>query len=293
MKSIIKISIISCVVLAILFACDSNVDFGEQYKKVIYIVNSNDILYEKEYNFGVEDNSINISVYCAGTLPTDKDVKIEFELDPVLLDSINKIYAVADPFYINKILIPKSNYTVSNLNATIKSGSEYGVLKIPFSYDGLSPDSNYVLPLSIASSSNDYEINPKLSSIIYQVKMVNEYSGLYTGSSKELPSTNRAVQPYLKAISANQVRLPIHNLTDKIELTKTNFMLLTITQDIVAKDSVSVSIKPWNDALINDLGGSTLNTKTMSFDLYYSFINNLGKEILINEKISSMDHEIK
>ncbi|RIJ49042.1 DUF1735 domain-containing protein [Maribellus luteus] len=271
---------------SILTACNSEVDFGEQYKKVIYIVNSNNLLFEEEYFYGAEGNTIDLSVYCGGTEPTSHDIDIELHLDYHVLDSFNNINAIANPNYIKKNLIPESNFTLNNSVVTIKKGTEYGVLSIPFSVDGLDPDSCYVLPLTISSNSKAYEVNSKLSTIIHEIKMVNGFSGDYSGSSRELPETNRSVQPYLKAISANQVRMPIHTLPDNKAFISTNYMLLTIAQD-----SVNVTITPWEDALVTDLGGSTYNKETMSFELFYSFTDSDGDEISIKEKIVNLEYE--
>ena len=155
---------------AVLVACNPEVNFGEQYKKSIYIVNGNNILYEKEYNFKDEDKTINISVYCGGTLPTPNDIEVKLELDPLLLDSFNIISLKSDPKYVNKTMIPQSNYNLNNPTITIKAGNEYGVLKIPFVLDGLHVDSSYVLPMKIVSNNLNYEVNPKLNKIIFGIK---------------------------------------------------------------------------------------------------------------------------
>lgn len=274
------------IVVIVLTACDNSVDFGEQYKKTLYIVNSNNIVYKSEHFFDEPDDQINISVYCAGTEATKSDVTVKLGMNMHIFDSINHVNNLSNPLYVNKVLLPETNYSFKNPSATIKAGEEYGFLKIPFNFDGLNPDSSYVLPITILSNDRDYDINPKLSTILYEIEMANAFSGEYTGSSTEFPKTIRSVQPTLKAMSANVVRMPIHTLRSDVTDLDTNFMLLTIDSD-----SVNVTITPWENAPVTDLGGSTYNTQRMRFDLYYSYIDNKGKEIIVNEKIVHLDYE--
>lgn len=280
----IKNALFITIALIVLTSCDNGVNFGEQYKKTLYIVNSNNIVYREEHSFSELDDFINISVYCAGTEATNQDVTIKLGMNIQAFDSINVVNALANPLYVNKVLLPEDNYTLSSPNIIIKANNEYGTLRIPFSFEGLNPDSSYVLPLSIESNNLNYDISKELNTILYEIKMINDFSGDYTGSSTELPKTIRSVQPTLKAMSINTVRMPIHTLPSDITNLKTNFMLLTI-----ASDSVSVSITPWEEANITDLGGSTYDHKGMSFELNYSFINSKGVEVVVSEKITNLD----
>lgn len=61
-------------------------------------------------------------------------------------------------------------------------------------------------------------------------------------------------------------------------------MLLTI-----GADSTSVTIKPWLDAQITDLGKSTYDKKRQSFYLRYSYTDADGKTFDIEEKITNLD----
>ncbi|MPM77777.1 hypothetical protein SDC9_124785 [bioreactor metagenome] len=54
--------------------------------------------------------------------------------------------------------------------------------------------------------------------------------------------------------------MPIHNLSDEVSDLLTNFMVLTIAGDN------SVSISPWGIADVTDLGGSTYNPVTQTFE---------------------------
>lgn len=167
---------------------------------------------------------------------------------------------------------------------TIPANAQYGVLHIPLKPQGLDPDISYALPLTIVSNSEGYDVNEELKTMVYEVKMVNGFSGNYAGSSIELPKTIRSVQPTLKAMSSNSVRMPIHSLSGEARYIKTNFMLLTI-----GADSTSVTIKPWLDAQITDLGKSTYDKTRQSFYLRYSYTDADGKTFDIEEKITNLD----
>ncbi|MDR2040331.1 MAG: DUF1735 domain-containing protein [Bacteroidales bacterium] len=259
-------------------SCSDDTDFGEQYKKTIYIVNSNSLLYTGEHYFEKENDEIVISVYCASSEPIGSDLKVRLKVHRDALDSLNTISELADPSYISKLMLPKANYQMEGeLYTTIKAGRQYGTLNIPFDFTGLDPDYDYALPISLVSNSADYDINPDVKSIVYEIKMINEYSGSFAGSSSE-ETTSRisSVQPALKAMSVNTVRMPIHNLDDDIQLLDTNFMLLTIAED------GSVTISPWANALVTDLGESTYDFVRQRYELNYEYNGIPISEIITN-----------
>lgn len=275
--------------LAGMISCsyDPVVDFGEQYKKTVYIVNSRGMLYTENHYYGSEQNYLDISVYCASSEPIKADFSVTLKIDPVALDSLNLLNSLGNPLYVNKIMLPENHYTFSEKSVTVKANSQYAVLRIPIVTDGLDPEITYTLPISIVSNSANYDINPELRTMVYELKMVNGFSGDYSGSSIELPSTStgiKAVQPVLKAMSGNTVRMPIHNLSSELQDIDTNFMLLSI-----GNDSTSVAISPWKNAKVTDLGGSTFDRKKRSFTLNYSFEDSNGKTLTIMEKITDMN----
>lgn len=282
MKRYSKINFLGTLLLLCLIGCsDNRVDYGEQYKKTLYIINSRDMLYVGEHAYGVE-NTMEISVYCASSQPIKKDMDVTLKIDAQALDSLNKKSALGNPLYVDKEMLPEANYKMGEPAVTIRKNEQYGVLKIALSIDGLDPDVSYALPVSIVSNSEGYDVNPELKTIVYEIKVVNGFSGDYSGSSTELPSTVRSVQPTLKALSANKVRMPIHTKTSS-DL-NTDFMVLTI-----ADDSVSVSITPWENAKVKDLGNSMYDKKRQSFVLNYSIEDNDGDVMSIREKIINLD----
>ena len=267
-----------CIMFSAL-SCSSEVDFGEQYKKTVYIVNSNELLYTCEHFLEAQNDEIVIAVYCASSEPITSDIQVRLKMEPKALDTLNILNAF-DALYVDKVLLPEANYQLnSEPDVTIKAGTQYGTLRIPFHFTGLDPDVSYTLPFILVSNSAGYEINPDLQAIVYELKMMNRYSGNFSGLS-HLSITERInVQPVLKALSANTVRMPIHNLNSDWANIDTNFMVLTIADD------GSVAITPWANAEVTDLSESFYDADRKSFELHYQFMS-AGKTITVTEVIS-------
>jgi hypothetical protein len=241
-------------------SCSNDVDFGEQYKKTIYIVNSNEMLYTGEHLFGTENDEIVISVYCASSEPITDDVRVRLKIDRYAMDSLNAKKLLVDAAYIDKVMLPESAYRLEGEPyLTIEAGHQYGTLRVPFDFSGLNPDIPYALPFTLVANSAGYEIIRELQSIVYEVKMTNRYSGDYSGSSQESATRVIGVQPVLKALSANTVRMPVHN-------SETDRMILT-----VAPDGVTVDIRPEGNAKVTDRGGSIYHPEQQRFELYYTY----------------------
>ena len=269
-----------------LVACDSKVDFGEQYKKTVYIVNSQNVLYSSVHSFNKENDSIKISVYCACTEPIKHDLKVKLKVDPEALAKLNNQNSLGNPNYVDKLVLPETNYRFDEDEVTILAGHQYGVFSVPINLDGLDADKSYTLPLSIVSNSAGYDINPELQQMVYEIKLTNDYAGDYVGSSVELDDeTERSVQLTLKALSKNQVRMPIHNWSSSENSLNTNFMVLTIGID------GKVDIRPWKDAQITDLGNSKYDAKTRSFVLNYELVDGEGETVEIQECIRNIASE--
>lgn len=279
-NAIFLVSILSFFFLS----CNPQVDFGEQYKKKVYIVNSNNIVHGQELFLGQENHQFTLSVYCSGSENIKEDLKITFDIDKEALDTYNERMMIESLKYKKIDFLPQDRFSFDNPTVTIKTNEQYGLLKLPIAVEGLDPDKRYAVPVRIISNSAGYEINKERDFIILEAILQNGFSGEYSGFSENLLSGKKyAISPALKAMSPYSVRMPIHNLPyEEDELMKTNFMLLTIDSD-----SSSVHISPWENARITDLGGSKYDKKEKSFDLHYSFISSDGTELRINEKIKN------
>jgi len=284
-KKIMKIAAcLGCSVLMLFSACNSDVDFGEQYKKTIYLVHGNNLLYAKNHFYGANSDKLIFSVYCASSEPTTQDVTVSLQIDLNALDSLNAQGLLENSEYIDKQMLPAASYDIpANVQVTIPAGKQYALLEFPFHPEGLDADISYALPVSIVSNNRGYEMSPKARSLVYEVKMTNNYSGVFTGTSAESPTVIRPVQITLKAISENRVRLPIHDLDADEQYMDTNFMLLTIDED------GRVTIAPYANAQITDMGDNFYDQVQQSFELHYRYTAGNGSIFTITEKIANID----
>lgn len=288
-KMMTKIKLLSVsLCLMLLASCSGEVNFGEQYKKTVYIVNAPDCI--GDHSYATENDEIVISIYCASSEPIKSDLKARLMVDPYILDSLNNLNELSNSQYVKRIILPAANYQMpAEPVITVKAGEQYGTLSIPFNFTGLDPDKFYALPLYLSANDEGYAITENLRVIMYQINMVNDYSGSFNGSSSEMPETEnermvvKTVQPALKALSRNTVRMPIHD-ADGIDLNK--MMLLTIA------GNGSVSITPWGNSTVTDLGGSYYNALKMQYELNYRYDGKPISEIITNVLAPKTDEDI-
>lgn len=263
------------------------VDYGEQYKKTLYLVNSKDLFYSKDHSYTIDQDTLIVSVYCASSQPIKEDVEVKLKLNFNTFDSVNNARIENDKSYQARTILPESNYAISNLDVTIKAGSQYGLLRIPLKLSNLSPEERYVLPFTIVSNSASYDMNEKLNNLFYEINMVNPYSGLYYGTSKRDQNASNTISVDLKALSNNEVRMPIHNLVSEKEYLETNFMRLVI-EDGEEPEVKNVKIYSWAKSVVTDLGNSTYNVKEQKFNLNYAYEIGGQKNNVVAELTNSL-----
>lgn len=155
----------------------------EQYKKVFSLLSDNEEnVFAEEHDLTLEYSQGNISAICGGSLPTENDIQIAIiEDDEVLADYNTRMYGNETDKYASRL--PQSNYDIEKYNITIPAGERKGLMPINIhrneslpDYDyGLSPDSVYLLPLSMAGFSA-YEVNPEKRTLLYRVYLKNRYA---------------------------------------------------------------------------------------------------------------------
>ena len=95
-----------------------------------------------------------ISINCGGSLRIDRDVDVTLEYAPEVLQNYNKIkYDIDQSKYAKEL--PSKYYSIAQMGVTLKASSPdtYNVMPIQVKPDGLSPDSNYLIPMRIKSVS--------------------------------------------------------------------------------------------------------------------------------------------
>ncbi len=269
---------------------DPLAQYGEQYKKTVYLVHSESIEYVREHSFENVDDTITFSIYCSSSEPITSDLTVSLKKDPRVLDSLNFINSLGNANYIPKELLGAERYSFENGSTIIRTGTQYGLLKIPVKLTGIDVDKEYVLPITLTANDRAFDINPKLQSIAYRPVMINRFSGIFTGSSKLSTETSpRAISPKLVAMERNKVRLPIHNLSDDKAMLATNYMILTIQED-----GKSVVVESYKDSEVTDEGGSEYDAISKRFTLNYSYKDGAAKRSIksVIQNIDAIENEL-
>lgn len=278
--------------LLFLASCSNHVDFGEQYKKVIYIVKSSNKVYTCQHKILSEEQEGSISLYCGGSDVLKEDVTVTLVPDEEAMRIYNSKNFDETNQYKKLVLLPEEYYTIPSYTVTIKSGTEYAKMPIHLVTKNINPDSCYVIPLSIGEISQ-YEVNEKLKTVFYQIELINDYSGNCVGTLKNIKGTDTtftAKDKVLKAIGENQVRTSVYNLNSDPEFMEGHFMVLTVGA------GNQVTITPWKDAEVQDLGNSVYLPDRKTFTLHYRCKDASGhmqtiEEDLVNSEVIVSDEE--
>lgn len=293
-----KVYIFAALFLPLLMtSCDENEQFrGELYKKVIYLLSTEDYTFQSEHDLGEETTGY-VTVYCGGTQHIDHDVTVMLEPDPDAVGEYNYMYFDLDETRYAHTL-EASKYTIDSYQTVLKAGSEdnYTLLPIKIRPDGLSPDSTYFIPLRIKSIS-DYETNPDKERVLYQIVLRNKYATMASTTYYQVTGIEErhfasgdvaggiSVTRIFAPLSKNQVRcFAGTNTYNPSNVTKAEIdkyaMTLTINSDN------SITITPYGNIEVEMLGGAEDNyfeidsRERFVFNLHYRY-----KDLLNNESV--------
>ena len=229
----------------VLSSCKDNEVFEkEMYKNEVALISSD---YHNTFREVVSLTGDEVVGYIAasagGTHTPTKDLVISIEEDPTPLERYNwSLYDASTELYAK--LLPSSKYEIMDDKILIKAGELTGRTMIKLKPDGLSPDSSYFIGLK-ATGQSGVEINPKKSTMLYQVIIENEYASQAKNSVYSmvgyadglLTAANKQLFPLTK----NSVRMVAGSETyvSKEANIKQNSLILEID------DSNNVTIKPY------------------------------------------------
>ena len=282
-----KHNIIWPIVFGMLFSflsCQEEYYEKEIYKKIVYIVHSENTINSFKHSFKGAPTEGFISLYCSGSLMPETDIEIEIGFDDELIDKYNYIEFENDESrYVKALKAP--HFDIPSFRVTIKNGEPLGIMPIFVTPEGLSPDTTYVIPLKIKNVSSGYEMNEELSSILYAIELKNVYSGIYrmTGSLQEEGDNNEPLQVF-----KDKLVVPIDEFTCRMFLGAENELPENIpsrTLMFTVQSDISIMIIENNE--VNDLGESYYDPETKSIYLYYSYIVS-GKRYEIREKLTRL-----
>lgn len=269
-------------------SCDENLLEKEQYKKVIYLLSGDNNVFD--YSHALNDSITRgyITVGSGGTLPLDKNIIVKLELDTKILEEYN--YRQYDVDY-NKYakLLDSTCFVLPSFEIKLKAGDPNASTFFPIEVDanGLSPDTAYMVPLKIISTS-DYEVNPLKSTLLYHIELQNKYSSSGKRSysmrgTKQSDDGNLSAITKVKdviPISKNRVRIFPENLSVENTLDNINDKTIILT----VNDDQTIHVKPYKNIEVEPIGSNYYNEDSESFNLSYRYrLPNTEKWIYIEE----------
>ena len=291
-----KLYIFAALMLPLLLtSCDENEQFrGELYKKVIYLLSTDDYTFESEHDLGEESTGY-VTVYCGGTQHIDHDVTVTLEPDLDAVGDYNYMYFDLDSSRYAHTL-DASRFTIDSYQTVLRADSEdnYALLPIKIRPDGLSPDSTYFIPLRIRSVS-DFEINSDKQKVLYQIVLRNRYATMATTTYYQVTGVEDrhlvagdvaggiSVTRIFAPLSKNQVRCFAGTHTyNPANVTKDEINKYAMTLTINSDNSITIT--PYGDLEVEMLGGAQDNYFAVDsrdryvFNLHYRFRDTFGGE---------------
>lgn len=300
-----KLYIFAALMLPLLLtSCDENEQFrGELYKKVIYLLSTDDYTFESEHDLGEESTGY-VTVYCGGTQHIDHDVTVTLEPDLDAVGDYNYMYFDLDSSRYAHTL-DASRFTIDSYQTVLRADSEdnYALLPIKIRPDGLSPDSTYFIPLRIKSVS-DYEVNTNKQKVLYQIVLRNRYATMATTTYYQVTGVEDrhlaagdvaggiSVTRIFAPLSKNQVRCFAGTHTyNPANVTKDEINKYAMTLTINSDNSITIT--PYGDLEVEMLGGAQDNYFAVDsrdryvFNLHYRFRDTFSGETVWVEMTES------
>lgn len=267
-----------CILLIGLAACNKDDIFQkEQYKKVMYVLSGTDLTYAVSHSLNTPASTGYISIYAGGTLAIDQDATVTLERDPDLIDKYNHDnFDLEESKYAKEL--PASRYTIKDYTVVLKVGSQDPYVKLPVEINpqGLSPDTTYLIPLRIASST-PYEVNNDKSRVLYRVYIENDFTSQKSPLTVFMRGTRLAEgETKLTQISANKVFYPLTkrgirinagiensiNKADEELINKSSLIMEVSEEELTNVDGIkynTLKLKPYKSEFIEviQLPGTT------------------------------------
>ena len=236
-------------------SCNDDAIFEkEMYKNEVALISSD---YHNTFQEVVHLTGEEIIGYIAasvgGTHAPEKDMVIGLEEDPAPLALYNySLYDADESLYARQLHPDK--YEIADPRIQINAGERTGKSMIKLNPDGLSPDSTYFISLR-ATDISGVELNPKKSTILYQIVLENNYasqakSSLYTMTGM-MDGMVTAANKQLFPLTHNSVRMVAGNETfvSTVEALEMNSVILEVAEDS------TVTIKPYGSIQVTQLDG--------------------------------------
>lgn len=272
-------------IITLLASCSNKVDFGEQYKKIVYIVNSKESLFYAAHD-AVNASRGNISVYVAGSELPGEDIHVSYKVDAQALDKYNeKEYGDRTNLYFT--LIPEDSYSFGTSDIIIKKGEPYGCLEFTLNTLALHSDKVYILPITI-DNAQGAEVSESLHTILYVIQIQNEYAGTYISTCIVNGVAKGDFNKKATAISSRKILLPLANhgntsAANTLSLEKDYYQ-------ITINDDNSLVLEPYLQSIIHqDMEKQNYyDPEKRIFYLHYNIEDKYGNYISIQETVKAI-----
>ena len=259
------------ILMGIVTSCNDDAIFEkEMYKNEVALISSDYYNSFKEVvHLTGEEVTGYIAVSVGGTHAPGNDLIIGLEEDPAPLALYNySLYDADESLYARAL--PNDKYEIAKYEIHVKAGERTGRTMITLRPEGLSPDSTYFIGLR-ATDISGVALNPKKSTILYQVLLENDYAsqatnsfytmtgmvdGMVTAANKELfPLTHNSGHVMIKPFGTIQVtqlnddpKYPNKFMIEEAYGQKTNVFLLSYAYTIgkvtkVMKERVEMQMR--------------------------------------------------
>ena len=283
--------------LGTLVSCNDDEIFEkEMYKNEVALISSDYYnTFQEVVKLTSEEEVIGyVAASVGGTNAPAKDMVIGLEEDAEPLGLYNYSLYDADSALYAKLL-PKDKYEITEYQIKVNAGERAGKTMIRLRPDGLSPDSTYFLSLR-ATDISGVELNPKKSTILYQVLLENDYASqaensLYTMTGM-INGMVTAANKELFPLSYNSVRMVAGNeaFVSKESAIKETSIILEVAEDN------SVTIKPYGSIQVTQLDDDDKYPNVFMVEDYYGQKTNvflLAYEYTIGDVTKEMKERVE
>lgn len=283
MKRIYLLTVLGAI--ALLTSCSNKVNFGEQYKKVVYIVNSKEPLFYAEHDV-TNASKGKISVYITGSELPSEDIRVSYKVDAQALEEYNKReYDDRTNLYFS--LIPEDLYSFQTPDITIKKGEPYGLLEFTLNTQALQANKVYILPITIYDA-RGIEISENLHTILYVIQIQNEYAGDYMSTYRINGIGQGDIKKKATAISSKKILMPLakaSNTSSDDALDANNgYYQITINEDN------SATLEPYLQSIIHQSKEkqSYYDPDERIFYIYYNIEDKYGDYLPVEEILKAI-----
>lgn len=283
MKTTLR-TLLIVMVSALIISCEEDLQKVEYYKPFIYLKSGDGGIADYPHYYNDSISTGYIVVGSGGSMPLLNDVKVELELDTARLNSYNYRNYGND---LNKYakLLSEDRYTIPSYETVIRAGevSATAVLPIHIDINGLSPDSTYMVPLTIKSVSDNVEINGTKNFVLYRVVLNNDYSSerfknykmkgiqITTEIVNSEPTEVKAgitTTKVLTPIARNRVRMFPGNVASSTSLSSINDRTVLL----IVNDDNSVRVKAYKNIKVEMIDDENIyDPEEKTFTINYRY----------------------